>query len=452
MNNTNVIEGNPTKKFFIEMITRDISIEDAIIDLLDNSIDGANRRNPDNYDGLYINIIINESEFIIVDNCGGFSLETAQKYAFRFGRPESAPIEHNTIGRFGIGMKRSLFKMGKHFEVETQNQDNHFIVDVDVEEWSRKQQIVLDENSTPRKIDDWSFTYNLVEKRNDENGTIIKVHNLHEEVRELFKNAIFLNDLADDIQRQLNFSLLKGLVIILNGRKLEGKQITMLISEAVKPYVTEGTLQNDKIKYRIVAGLGGIGNPKDSGWYIYCNNRLVLSADTSNLTGWGISGTPKWHIDYVMFRGVLFLDAEDTINLPLTTTKKGIDATSEIYQTVLPLMRHAMIQVLHFLKKIPDMRDQANSYREMLCERLDKIDTVAMKCPETFNGVKQKLFIAPQLDADIIALKKQSVRIAYDANKELADMAKSHAQAASYKDLGEITFNYYLQIEQINNE
>lgn len=136
----------------------------------------------------------------------------------------------------------------------------------------------------------------------------------------------------------------------------------------------------------------------------------------------------------------------------MTTTKKGIDATSEIYQTVLPLMRHAMIQVLHFLKKIPDMRDQANSYREMLCERLDKIDTVAMKCPETFNGVKQKLFIAPQLDADIIALKKQSVRIAYDANKESADMAKSHAQAASYKDLGEITFNYYLQIEQINNE
>ena len=41
----NVIEGNPTKKFFIDMITRDISIEDAIVDLLDNSIDGANRIN-----------------------------------------------------------------------------------------------------------------------------------------------------------------------------------------------------------------------------------------------------------------------------------------------------------------------------------------------------------------------------------------------------------------------
>lgn len=30
---TNIIEGSPTKQFFIDMITRDISIEDAIMDL-----------------------------------------------------------------------------------------------------------------------------------------------------------------------------------------------------------------------------------------------------------------------------------------------------------------------------------------------------------------------------------------------------------------------------------
>ena len=57
---TNIIEGNPTKKFFIEMITRDISIEDAIIDLLDNSIDGANRINPSNYSGLNIYLTVNK--------------------------------------------------------------------------------------------------------------------------------------------------------------------------------------------------------------------------------------------------------------------------------------------------------------------------------------------------------------------------------------------------------
>lgn len=56
--NTSIIEGNPTKKFFIEMITRDISIEDAIIDLLDNSIDGATQINPNDLSGFVINIEI----------------------------------------------------------------------------------------------------------------------------------------------------------------------------------------------------------------------------------------------------------------------------------------------------------------------------------------------------------------------------------------------------------
>lgn len=36
-----VAHANPTKSFFVRMITRDISLEDCILDLIDNSIDGA---------------------------------------------------------------------------------------------------------------------------------------------------------------------------------------------------------------------------------------------------------------------------------------------------------------------------------------------------------------------------------------------------------------------------
>ena len=140
--NANIIQGEPTKKFFIEMITRDISIEDAIIDLLDNSIDGANKINQNDYSGLRIELKISDDEFYIKDNCGGFSLETAKKYAFRFGRPDEAPLRNNTVGRFGIGMKRSLFKIGKKFIVESETNDDHFKVDVDVDEWSQKTKTV----------------------------------------------------------------------------------------------------------------------------------------------------------------------------------------------------------------------------------------------------------------------------------------------------------------------
>lgn len=446
--NTNIIEGNPTKKFFIEMITRDISIEDAIIDLLDNSIDGANRINSENYENLWVNLIINDKEFVIQDNCGGFSLATAQKYAFRFGRPEDAPKANNTVGRFGIGMKRSLFKIGRNFTVESQCKSDHFKVEVDVDDWSKRTKKVTTEDQIETTIDDWSFSYTFVDTPNGNDGTIIKISNLNSEVLDLFTDDSFLNDLSDDIQKLLNFSLLKGIKITLNGRELKGKRIDILISEHSKPYYADGVI--DGVTYRIIAGLGGIGEPKNAGWYIYCNNRLVLEADTSNITGWGVHPIPQWHMNYVMFRGILFLDSKETLNLPLTTTKKGVDATSEVYKALLPVMKNAMIKVFEFLKKIPQMGDEANDYRQTICETFDKISAVDLKVYD-FADYPQKTFLAPELDMDIISRKKQYVRISYEANKALADEAKEHAEAKNYKELGNTTFEYYLKMEEIKN-
>lgn len=447
--NQNIIQGNPTKTFFIEMITRDISIEDAIIDLLDNSIDGANRINPEDYSGLAIDITINDKVFCIKDNCGGFSLEIAQKYAFRFGRPEEAPNDdHKTVGRFGIGMKRSLFKIGKHFIVESETDKDHFQVEVDVEEWSRKSKKIIADGKE-ESVDDWSFNYTLLNNSSAVHGTTIYVSELNNEVKTLFSNDRFLHDLINDIQKLLNFSLHKGIRITLNGRELVGKKIDLLYSDDFKPYYAIGELRG--VKYRLIAGLGEIGEPKSSGWYIFCNNRLVLEADTSILTGWDFQPMiPKWHVDFVMFRGLLFLDSEETLNLPLTTTKKGIDATSEVYKTLLPLMRNAMVSVLEFLKKIPQMKDKANYYRQMLCDNSERKTAVELKQIQFEHP--QKHFESPALDLELISQMKETVRIAFDVNKDVANAAKSHSGARSYKELGTISFEYYLQMEDIDYE
>lgn len=450
MNTKNIIEGNPTKKFFIEMITRDISIEDAIIDLLDNSIDGANRINSEDHTGLGIDITINESEFKIIDNCGGFSLETAQKYAFRFGRPNEAPNDKNSIGRFGIGMKRSLFKIGKKFSVETQYQTNeHFKIEVDVDSWSKQSKKVVTEDGIETDIDDWNFSYQMLTDNMGFDGTIITISDLNIEVRDLFSNDTFLNSLYDNIRKLLNYSLLKGLKIALNGKLLNGNPIEMLISNNWKPFYTEGNIDN--VKYRIVAGLGDIGRPKDSGWYIYCNNRLVVEADTSNITGWGSYPIPQWHINYVMFRGLLFLDSEETLKLPLTTTKKGIDATSEIYKTLLPIMKNAMVDILIFLRNVAKMGNEANNYRQMLCETSNKLSSVEIK-NYNFSDHVINTFVAPELNIDVISEKRQNVRIAYDVKKDIANYVKDYLNVKSYKDVGDYTFNYYVKMEGIRNE
>src|SRR5574344_1775331 len=101
------VDANPTKEFFIYMITRDIETKAAIVELIDNSIDGAKKiRKNNDYRGLKINIEFNKDHFIIKDNCGGFDIETATKYAFKFGRPADRESEKGFYtGLFGIGMK-----------------------------------------------------------------------------------------------------------------------------------------------------------------------------------------------------------------------------------------------------------------------------------------------------------------------------------------------------------
>ena len=66
------VDASPTKEFFVEMLTRDVRLSMAILDLIDNCIDGALRiRGMQAFDGLTVNITFDEEQFIIHDNCGG---------------------------------------------------------------------------------------------------------------------------------------------------------------------------------------------------------------------------------------------------------------------------------------------------------------------------------------------------------------------------------------------
>src|SRR5665213_730074 len=100
------IDAAPTKALFVDMLTRDIDIDHAVLDLIDNCIDGARNLRPGanaNLAGLEIRISLDADDFTIVDNCGGISPEVARSYAFRFGRPANAPGTPHSIGRFGVG-------------------------------------------------------------------------------------------------------------------------------------------------------------------------------------------------------------------------------------------------------------------------------------------------------------------------------------------------------------
>lgn len=449
MSATNIIQGNPTKSFFIEMITRDISIKDSILDLLDNSIDGANKINHQTYEGLFIDIIINKDTFIVKDNCGGFDLNTAQKYAFRFGRPDDAPQTEGSIGRFGVGMKRALFKMGQNFEVESKTETDHFQIDVDVKQWKEQKTTIKNAEDISVEVENWNFSYSFITEESNnlsENGTYIKVINLNKEVASIFEDNSFLIELEDDIERLLNFSIEKGIRIILNGKQLRKKGIVLFNSESL-PYMFEGII--DGVNVRIAAGLSYVGEPRTSGWYIYCNDRLVLEADQSDITLWGTSGIPRWHPDYVMFKGIIYFDSEDTLKLPLTTTKKGIDSTSEVYSKTKFYIRESMTSVLAFLKEIRNLGSEANDYRILLGEQED---VVSVKDLKSIEITKERIFSAPRLDYEKISFKKNNVRISFEKPEKIVQYLKEYTGIKLNKDLGKYLFEYFLNMEGIDNE
>jgi len=185
----------PSKTFFVNMLTRDIELKDAILDLLDNCVDGILRElkhNPPKdkkkpYDGFWAKILITPKIFSIEDNCGGISKEIAEKSAFRLGRVDAnRDKDLPTVGMYGIGMKRAIFKMGQKAEVVSRHKKDSYSVTIPPK-WLKDD-------------DDWNLPLeNLPIDTLGFNGTRIAVENLYDNISRQLSGKDFDKELHDDI-------------------------------------------------------------------------------------------------------------------------------------------------------------------------------------------------------------------------------------------------------------
>lgn len=223
--NRRVIHAEPTKELFIYMLVRDIPLIRAIIDLVDNSVDGATHlQSNENYEGLWIKILVNKEYFQIQDNCGGITVKEAEEYAFKFGRANDATVTPKSIGRFGIGMKRAFFKIGQKFKVESTTSSSKFVISEDVQEWKKK--------------DEWTFEFLEVQEGGDykssEIGTQISIEKLHESVSEDLGLENFLSQLKQELTIAYSLKLKKGLNISINNEVLRPTPLTFRTSDNIK--------------------------------------------------------------------------------------------------------------------------------------------------------------------------------------------------------------------------
>jgi hypothetical protein len=439
--NPNVIDAEPTKDFFIEMLVKDIPLTRAIIDLVDNSVDGALRlHNDGKFDGLWIRIETTDNSFRIADNCGGIPVEVARHYAFRFGRPEGMQSTAGSVGQFGVGMKRAFFKLGSKFKVESTTDVSHFVVEEDVSVWKKKKE--------------WQFQFAKLEEHlrkppaQARRGTIITITSLHKSVSTSFGLENFLTHLRQELESAHQLNMNRGLAISLNRIPLRLHLFDLLHSDQLKPGYKEMTFEKKDlppVSVKIFVGLAE-SNPKDGGWYIFCNGRMVMEADQNDETGWG-DGVARYHNQYAMFRGYTFFDSDDAGSLPWNTTKTGVDVDSPIFQSVRLEMISLMRPVITFLNKLKDekakkdLEDADNGPLEEALEAATPAQLWEFNAPGKFTAPKP--VSSPPTP--------RTGRIQYSKPLDEINLVKSVLGVDSFREVGEKTFEYFLNMECADN-
>lgn len=430
------IHASPTKDFFVKMITRDIALEDCIFDLLDNAIDGAHRQSKVKEDneplkGFHADITFDTKRFKITDNCGGIRLSDAIDYAFHFGRRPDSPADvEGGIGLYGIGMKRAIFKIGRKADVVSVA-DSCFSVSVDVEEWGKK-----DES-------DWDFDYEDCDTT-DEKGTRITISNLNPGMDTAFGDPVFRNELLKLIARDYAFFIDKGFSITVCGHAAPSYKYQMKSSGQIAPAFD--AYLDDGVSVRIVAGL--VDDLPDDvpdeltpdmvdrfGWYVVCNDRVVLPADKSDKTIWGDDGYKVWHGQYNGFAGFVFFDCKDQSKLPWTTTKREVDGASPLYRRALAKMKIVTSDFSSYTNRRKGDLEAAKEAEK------------GMTQVDVYRVEKAQPLKLPTLSTS--SDKTQYANIMY--KRPLAEVSeiRDHLgmRTMSYRDVGIHTFEYFRKME-----
>ncbi len=374
------VDASPVKSFFVSMLTRDIQLDEAILDLLDNCVDGilrAKGKQAGNkpYQGYKADIEFKEDSFMIADNCGGIPWDL-HEYAFKMGR--SADTSHDiagSVGVYGIGMKRAIFKMGKHCLITTRNSNNEYEIEV-TSDW------ILDEK-------DWKLPVKPTNKLAGTEGTVILIGELYPGIASQFSESArtFQSDLERMISTHYAFIIDKGFEVRINGNLVQPRPTKLIFDEvgikkkgvsAVQPFIFR-TKTPDGIEVFLAVGFTRripsenevMGEQEEkryssleAGWTVLCNDRAVLYCDRSELTGWGEAGVPRYHTQFIAISGIVEFRADDASKLPTTTTKRGIDASSTLYLQIKNKMREGMSQFTDYTNRWKGRTEESKRHFE----------------------------------------------------------------------------------------
>jgi Histidine kinase-, DNA gyrase B-, and HSP90-like ATPase len=431
-------DASPEKRLFISLLTRDITLVDAVLDLIDNSINSAiiqsraNLSKPQDYISLLkkkpkrklasVSLTFDENHFQIADTCGGISLKHAEDDVFRFGKELSASEDDtdNRLSVYGIGLKRAIFKIGDHVEMRSGHPKDGFELDLNVKAWERLVQ------------DKWEFPITRHRGKLDGAfGTKIEIRDLYPDIRRRIADGSFERDLSNRIARSYNYFLQRVVSVSVKGKVIEPIDIAFGENVAAQSFVL------NEVSCAVMAGIsipkGKFHTAEVAGWYIFCNGRAVAFADKTALTGWG-TFLPNFQPKHRPFIGLVFFTSEQPEKLPWTTTKSSINQESAIWQHALRVMGTTGKQITGYLDKrySEDGTDITTDELSQVAGRPESALAAISTRPRTFQTVKKK---------------KNTTSIQFSVKVSEVDEIRSYLgqRSMSNSEVGRHTFDYFLE-------
>ena len=256
--------------------------------------------------------------------------------------------------------------------------------------------------------------------------------------------------MINTIQKTYPFYLGKSVRIIVNGNQVEGEDLNFGQSEQIKPAID--SWEDGNVKATLICGLLPREDLKwtfdKSGWYILCNGRVIVHADKTILTGWGVRGLlPQFMPKHRGFLGVVFLKSDRPEELPWNTKKRGVNSESAVYIRTLKRMNAFARVVIQFQNKIYE-GTEVDEPREEFRDSIKRLQSCSATRHAAEVGLEIKtsetqtfLFKSPPLPKMTTINFKVRVEDITRVKKSLGRVSMPN-----YK-VGEMIFKYYLDRE-----
>lgn len=436
---TLTIEGRPTKSFFVDWLTRDITLTDCILDLIDNSLQSEIAKDRTDVSKLLLEeggpaaglrtsvaVKLSKTEFEVKDTSAGITSNDARTYVFRFGATEGSSGSAG-LGVYGIGMKRAMFKIGKDIKISSSTTEETFHVTIDAVKW---------------KGDDtnWDFAFDSPgpSANPDPNatGTTLRINKLNDGVGDFFGQVGFIEDLRTRISSTYSLFLRAGVSISVNDVLVPCELPPIASSEEIRP--SRYSEKNGPVDILVISGLSGAAaESQGGGWYIFCNGRMILGPDRSWRTGWG-TDLPQFHPKYNDFVGYVYFRSVEPSSLPWTTTKEDIVFESSLYKRAYQEILVQSRPIISFLNKA--YRGVPEESAEIRSIKGSAQSVTVLQVPKTnssFTVPSQR----PTPD-DLMYILYQRKRADLDRVRRRLKKPKLSA-----KRIGEETFDYFIRKE-----